>query len=86
MLMNSSRVAPVRQSTTVRHWLAGDWSIDPPSQARTTICVIRHGYSPSLNLTPKTGMQLAECEVDFAWIIAEPYLTFSGWQASELFT
>ena len=30
-------------------------------------------YSPSLDLTPKTGVVLPTCEVDFAWIIPQPY-------------
>jgi len=34
----------------------------------------RHGmYSPSLDLVPKEGTDLPKCEVDFVWIIPEPY-------------
>jgi hypothetical protein len=32
-----------------------------------------HVYSPSLDLTPKNGVALPPCEVDFAWIVAQPY-------------
>ena len=43
-------------------------------QFKVNLSSFRNGvYSTSLNLTPKSGVQLAKCEVDFAWIIAEPY-------------
>ena len=32
-----------------------------------------HVYSPSLDLTPKNGVALPACEVDFVWIVAQPY-------------
>jgi hypothetical protein len=32
-----------------------------------------HVYSPSLDLTPKNGVALPACEVDFAWIVTQPY-------------
>lgn len=32
-----------------------------------------HVYSTSLDLTPKNGAKLPACEVDFAWIVAQPY-------------
>lgn len=32
-----------------------------------------HVYSPSLDLTPKNGVALPVCEVDFAWIVTQPY-------------
>ena len=32
-----------------------------------------HVYSTSLDLTPKNGVALPACEVDFAWIVAQPY-------------
>jgi hypothetical protein len=30
-------------------------------------------YSPSLDLVPKTGFDLPECEIDFLWLILRPY-------------
>lgn len=30
-------------------------------------------HSPSLNLMPKTGFDLPECEIDFMWLIPGPY-------------
>lgn len=30
-------------------------------------------YSPSLDLVPKQGTDLPKCEVDFVWVISEPY-------------
>ena len=30
-------------------------------------------YSPSLDLIPKQGRDLPRCEIDFVWVISEPY-------------
>ena len=32
-----------------------------------------HVYSPSLDLTPRNGVALPACEVDFAWLVTRPY-------------
>src|ERR1039458_2403088 len=33
----------------------------------------RSMYSPSLDLKPKDGADLPQCEIDFVWLIPRPY-------------
>ena len=41
---------------------------------RVNLSSFRNGvYSPSLNLIPKESTDLPKCEVDFVWVIPEPY-------------
>jgi hypothetical protein len=43
-------------------------------QFKVNLSSFRQGiYSPSLNLVPKTGTDLPKCEMDFVWVIPEPY-------------
>jgi len=43
-------------------------------QFKVNFSSFRHGmYSASLDLVPKDGTDLPKCEVDFAWVIPEPY-------------
>jgi hypothetical protein len=43
-------------------------------QFKVNLNSFRQGvYSPSLDLIPKEGVDLPKCEVDFVWVISEPY-------------
>jgi hypothetical protein len=43
-------------------------------QFKENFSSLRQGvYSPSLDLVPKQGADLPKCEVDFVWVIPEPY-------------
>jgi hypothetical protein len=43
-------------------------------QFKVNLNSFREGvYSPSLDLVPKAGPDLPKCEVDFVWVISEPY-------------
>lgn len=43
-------------------------------QFKVNLSSLRQGvYSPSLDLVPKPGRDLPKCEVDFVWVIPEPF-------------
>jgi hypothetical protein len=43
-------------------------------QFKVNLSTFREGmYLPSLDLLPKQGADLPQCEVDFVWVIPEPY-------------
>src|ERR1017187_9973587 len=64
-------------ATRSRFRIAADlhrpWVSGPATESTYCGSLRRSMYSPSLDLKPKDGADLPQCEIDFVWLIPRPY-------------